>query len=151
MSELRKVRRFASLDVPYESVRDRLYGLVGDATEPRIHVHSVCHQDHAAGLPALTRVSLGCGDPASSADPRFEMSSAEVYVSALSDVGTRLEVEGHWTVRPDVALDTSVDCAAAASVEALLETLVERLKRDPEPEQRTRKPSAATGRAERRT
>jgi hypothetical protein len=149
MSEPRKIRRFASLDVPYASVRERLYGLMGDAIGPKIQVHSVCHEDHSAGLPELTRVTLGCGHAASSAQAAFDMSSAEVYASALSDAGTQLEIEGHWTVQPDAALDASVERAAVARADALLEALVECLQSDVQSAKRAREFISGAGPAAR--
>jgi hypothetical protein len=136
MSEPLKIRRFASLNVPYELTRERLDRLAGEAVGPCVHVHAICHREDSAGLPALTRVTLGCGHPAGGADPAFAMTAAEIYASAVSDAETRLEAEGHFVVRPDAALEPSVERAAAAAIEALLETLVTRLQRAGDPARR---------------
>jgi hypothetical protein len=133
MSEPLKIRRFASLDVPYELTRERLDRLVGHTLGPCVHVHSVFHREHSAGLPALTRVTLRCSRPAGSADATFDVTAAEIYVSAASDSETRLEAEGHWVVCPDAKLDAALEGAAAVRVEAMLDTLARRLRRAGEP------------------
>jgi hypothetical protein len=142
MSEPQKVHHYVSLDLPYDSVREGLCRLVGDTVGSRIHVRSAYHQDHAAGLPFATRVTLGCGSADGSADPPFVVSSAEIYASALSDAETRLEIEGHWAARPGVAACGRLESDAATYVREILEAVVSRLRTDLSPPARRRRPGA---------
>jgi hypothetical protein len=131
MTELQKVRAYTSLDRPYEAVRDALHRLLlaGPSTGP-VRVQSLCHQEHIAGLPCLTRVTLDWnqGDPSTP----LTLSSAELYAFEASSTETTLELEGHGTVPYAYA-----DAGGAAGerlvlsrLEALLDGLVEQLRRD---------------------
>jgi len=142
MSEPQKIHHYVSLDLPYDTVREGLYRLVGDTVGSRIHVRSAYHQSHAAGLPFVTRVTLGCDNADGAADPPFIVSSAEIYASALSEAETRLEIEGHWAPRPGAEVRANLEGDASAYVRELLEAVVSRLRRDQEPPRRRRRPGA---------
>jgi hypothetical protein len=161
MSEPRRLRCYAYVDRPYEAVRDVLrkhpLELLQRATvsaakradslatslrvaaagieigvEVRIHVQSVSDEEGVAGLPPVTRVSVGW--EAARAPSLFPLMSADLSAWPLSSSETRLEVEGEY--RPPLGfVGTAIDAAighriAEASVHKLLEDVVAQLGRE---------------------
>jgi hypothetical protein len=126
MSEQRKVRCCASVNRPYASVMGAIHrlSLASTAAAP-VHVHSICDQEHVAGLPSVTRVALDWERAEPSAP--LPVTSAEIYAWAHSPAETQLEVEGH--VAPASGPESDAD-VAGASLQALLEKLIDRLRRD---------------------
>jgi hypothetical protein len=130
MPEQRKVQYSASVDRPYATVRDALHRLpLASAPAASVHVHSVCDQEHIAGLPSVTRVTLGCEPAEASALP--PVTSAEIYASALSSAETQLDIEGHLVPAAGLCSDAEDD-RVRAFLRALLQTVIDRLHRDPD-------------------
>lgn len=136
MTEQQKVHCYARVDRPYESVRDVLHRLqlASGAVAP-VHIHSICDQRHVAGLPSVTRVTLGW--EATDAPTSTPVSSAEIYASALSPSETQLEIEGHCHPPPRAGADASggpaADSAAEKCILTLLESLIQQLRHDIDP------------------
>jgi hypothetical protein len=131
MTEPHKVHCYAHVDRPYESVRGVLHKLLTrDETAATPCVHSICDQHGAAGLPDLTRATLGVTDAAS--HESNALASAEIYATALSPGETQIEIEGHCVDRTHGWVDASAKGAAETHVRALLESVVERIRRDAE-------------------
>ena len=135
MPEQRKVQCCASVDRPYASVRNALHRLpLASAAAASVDVHSVCDQENVAGLPPVTRVTLGCQHASRRTDHADAeaslVSSAEIYASARSAAETQLEIEGH-VVRPSGApIDFEGERVAGACLRTLLESIIEDLRRD---------------------
>jgi hypothetical protein len=129
MTEQLKVRDYARLDRPYESVRAALrrLALASSDTEPA-HFESICDQSNQAGLPPSTRVTLAW--EASSSSGPAPVSSAEIYASALSRSETQLEIEGHCPARSGTPCDASNGHVADTCIHTILESIVERLRHD---------------------
>ena len=128
MSEQRKVRCCASVDRPYASVRDALHRLpLATPAAATGDVHSICDQENVAGLPSVTRVTLGWEHAERSAP--LPVTSAEIYAWALSPAETRLEIEGHASPASGPGSDTD-GRVAGACLQPLLERLIDRLRRD---------------------
>jgi hypothetical protein len=127
MTEPHKVHCYACVDRPYESVRGVLHKLqtAGETASP-LCVHSIFDEHGAAGLPDLTRATLGVKDEAPQ-DPNC-LASAEIYASALSACETQIEIEGHCVDRTRGWVDASVRGAAETHVRELLESVVERIR-----------------------
>jgi hypothetical protein len=135
MSEQRKVHCCASVDRPYASVRDALHRpLLESTAAAAVHMHSICDREDNAGLPAVTRVALDWEH--AEGFPPLPVTSAEIYASPLSASETQLEIEGHVTGAPDQlgAAEGEGDRAAEVSIHALLAEVIERLRRDIDPE-----------------
>jgi hypothetical protein len=129
MPEQRKVQCRASVDRPYASVRDALHRLpLASASAASIHVHSVCDQENIAGLPSVTRVTLGWEHAEASAP--LPVTCAEIYASALSAAETRLEIEGHGVPASGLWSDPEGDRLAGVCLRAILEKVIDRLRRD---------------------
>jgi hypothetical protein len=128
MTEPHKVHCYARVAQPYESVRDVLHGLLGqgEARTP-LSVHSVWDQHDVAGLPDLTRATLGVEDDAPL--EWSELASAEIYASSLSPSETHIEIEAHCVDRAGCSMDVATRHAADTHVHNLLERLVERIRR----------------------
>lgn len=130
MSELRKVRCYASVDQPYGVVRASLHRLpLARVAELPAHVCTISDDEGEAGLPPLTRVALDWGGRAASA--AHALTSAEIYASPESASKTQLEIEGHWCTAPDAPTDPDPAQAADACIHALLESLLEGLRKGP--------------------
>ena len=128
MSEQQKVRCCASVDQPYASVRDALHRVpLATPAAATGDVRSICDQQKVAGLPSVTRITFGWEHAERSAP--FPVTSAEIDAWALSPAETRLEVEGH--VAPASGPGSDADArVAGACPQALLETIIDRLRRD---------------------
>jgi hypothetical protein len=129
MTEQQKVRDYARVDRPYESVREAFHRLAhaNSDAEPA-HFQSICDEANRAGLPPTTRVTLAW-EAAGSSGP-VPVSSAEIYASALSPSETQLEIEGHCPARPGSRCDGGGDRVADVCVHTILESIVERLRHD---------------------
>jgi hypothetical protein len=127
MTEPHKVHCYARVDRPYESVRDVLHKLLtaGETASP-FCVHSIFDEHGTAGLPALTRATLGVTDEAPHDSHR--LASAEIYASALSARETQIEIEGHCVDRTRGGVDATVRGDAETHVLTLLESVVERIR-----------------------
>ncbi len=129
MPEQRKVRCCASVERPYASVRDALHRLpLASAVAATGDVHSICDQENVAGLPAVTRVTLGWEHTETSAP--LLVTSAEIYAWALSAASTQLEIEGHVVPASGPESDADGGRVAGACLQALLEKIIDRLRRD---------------------
>ena len=129
MTEPHKVHCYARVDRPYESVRGVLHKLLqAGSTSSTLCVHSIFDQHGAAGLPDLTRATLGVTDDATHDSNR--LASAEIYASALSAGQTQIEIEGHCVDRTQGWVDASVRGAAETHVRTVLESVVERICRE---------------------
>ncbi len=132
MPEQRKVQCCASVDRPYASVRDALHRpRLAGADAASVYVHSICDQENIAGLPSVTRVTLDWNHAEASGP--LPVTSAEIYASPLSASETQLEIEGHVAVAADLQSDADCDRAAEASIHALLDNVIERLRHDIDP------------------
>jgi len=127
MTEQQKVHCYARVDRTYDVVRDALHRLFidGETTAP-VSVRSVCDQHDVAGLPDLTRVTLGVGHE--EACQPSHLASAEIYASALSPSETQIEIEGHCACRAQGATDAAAAGVAEAHARALLGTIVDRIR-----------------------
>jgi hypothetical protein len=132
MTEPEKVRGYARVDRAYEFVRDALHRLLieGDTAAP-LSVRSICDQHDVAGLPDLTRATLGVGNEDEHAPSH--LASAEIYASALAPSETQIEIEGHCVARADCCIDAAAREAAEAHIRALLGTIVERIRLQTDP------------------
>ena len=129
MSELRKVRCYASVDQPYGVVRASLHRLpFARVAGLPAHVCTISDEEGEAGLPPLTRVALDWQGGAASATPA--LTSAEIYASPESVSKTQLEIEGHWCAAPEAPAHAEPAQAADACMRALLESLLEGLRSD---------------------
>lgn len=129
MTEPHKFRRLARIDRPYESVRACLHSLFATRTDPAPNkLHSICDQHAVAGLPDSTRVALGLEEVTGCGSKHVD--SAEIYASALSPFETQIEVECHCTSQPAVWTDVESRDVAETRVQALLESLVEGIRRE---------------------
>jgi hypothetical protein len=129
MTEPHKVHCYARVDRPYESVRGVLHKLLsaGETASP-LCVHSIFDEHGTAGLPDLTRATLGVTDEAP--HDAHRLASAEIYASAVSARETQIEIEGHCVDRTPGCVDASARGAAETHVRTLLEEVVERIRRE---------------------
>ena len=132
MTEPEKVRGYARVDRTYEFVRDALHRLLieGETAAP-VSVRSICDQHDVAGLPDLTRATLGVDNDDVHAPSH--LASAEIYASALAPSETQIEIEGHGMARADGCIDAAAREAAEAQIRALLGAIVERIRLQTEP------------------
>jgi hypothetical protein len=128
MTEPHKFRCLARIDRPYESVRACLHGLFVVRTDPELNrMHAIYDQHDIAGLPDSTRVTMGLEEVTGRGSRHVD--SAEIYASALSSFETKIEVECHCTSQPAVWADKESRDVAETRVQALLQSLVERIRR----------------------
>jgi hypothetical protein len=128
MTEPHKVRRYARVERPYESVRASLHRMViAGKGAPVVDIHSVCDNQDIAGLPASTRVTLGLVENTGGGSKH--LASAEIYASALSARATQIEVECHCVAREAWA-DAETSRVAETHMQALLESVVDRIRRE---------------------
>jgi hypothetical protein len=128
MTEPHKVRRYARVERPYESVRASLHRMViTERGAPLVDIHSICDQQGIAGLPASTRVTLGLLENIGRGSEH--LASAEIYASALSARATQVEVECHC-VAPEAWVDAETSRIAETHMQALLESVVDRIRRE---------------------
>ncbi len=126
MTEQQKVRCYGSVDRPYESVRAALHRLVlTRGAKSSLHVRSICDQEGVAGLPSVTRLTMGWEGENPSTP--LTVTSAEIYVSPLSPSDTQLEIEGHGPALHEVCGDARA-CLADGCVHALLVDIVGSLR-----------------------
>jgi hypothetical protein len=131
MTEPHKVHCYARIGRPYESVRDVLHELLGQgAACTLLSIHSVWDQHDVAGLPELTRATLGVEDEAPLEES--ELASAEIYASSLSPSETRIEIEAHCVDRAGCSMDAATRHAADRHVHNLLERVVDRIRSESE-------------------
>jgi hypothetical protein len=120
------VRCYGRVDRSYELVRDALDGLVlTSAGAAPLRVQSLCHQESLAGLPAVTRATIGSMG-ANSDVPEI---TSEVYASRVSSSETQIEVDGHFPLPGKPETGASRAPAAEAYVRRLLEDIIESLRR----------------------
>jgi hypothetical protein len=127
MSELRKVQCYGAVKRPYASVRDALHRLPHAGSATSVHIHSICDQERVAGLPSVTRVTLGWERPDGA--PYLPVTSAEIYASAASPSETHIEVEGHVASGPGATADADRDRVAERCIRSLLQGVIEGLSR----------------------
>jgi hypothetical protein len=128
MTEPHKVRRYARVERPYESVRATLHRMVLAGTgAPLVDLHSIDDQQDVAGLPASTRVTLGLLENIGGGSKH--LASAEIYASALSARATQIEVECHC-VAPEAWASAETSRVAEKHMQALLESVVDRIRRE---------------------
>jgi hypothetical protein len=127
MTEPHKVHCYARIDRSYESVRGVLHKLhtAGETAAP-LCVRTICDEHGAAGLPDLTRATLGIIDEAPHESNCLE--SAEIYASAVSPRETQIEIEGHCIDRTHGWVNASARGDAETHVQRLLEKVVERIR-----------------------
>jgi hypothetical protein len=132
MTEPEKVHGYARVDRAYEFVRAALHRLLieGETAAP-LSVRSICDQHDVAGLPDLTRATLGVVNEDVHAPSH--LASAEIYASALSPSETQIEIEGHCVARSEGCIDAAAREATEAHIRSLLGTIVERIRLQTDP------------------
>jgi hypothetical protein len=128
MTEPHKVRRYARVERPYESVRASLHRMaIAGKGGPLVELHSIDDQQGIAGLPASTRVTLGLVENTGGGSEH--LASAEIYASALSPRATQIEVECHC-VAPEAWANAEASRVAEMHMQALLESVCDRIRRE---------------------
>jgi hypothetical protein len=128
MTEPHKVHCYGRVHRSYESVRGALHRLVTAGDAAPVSVHSIRDEHGIAGLPDLTRATLGVKDAAPVDSNR--LASAEIYASAVSPSETQIEIEGHCIDQVRGWVDPRAREVAEMHVHTLLEGVIERIRLD---------------------